>query len=163
MAHLMQLRIPKGTDLKTAIQDMADAGWNDISEFFESHDGAVKSYQRDFLEQISLSIESYLTTYTRCGSSALCSDEVEGAPWLNYDDEIFLLQLTEGLPVVVDNLAFAGLHSVIDILKPVSRKKVFSRLHKTFTKKLNSYLYYNPVCRKIEFCDKSTPASIWRH
>ena len=162
MAHLFQLRTPKGIPLESVIQEMSDEGWKVIQDFLVP-DSNPSARQRMFYEEISRAMEPYVKAYDLCGTATMCSDEVEGGPWLSYDDKIFILNLPEGLDALVDNLAFVAMESTVDLLKANTRRSVFSKLQRAFHKNLSEHIYYNPVCRKSEFCKFSSSVSPWRH
>jgi len=157
-----QIRTAKRTNLHQMIQELSDAGWLAIRDHFSS-DQVWNSQQRNLYEQIGRSLGEYVASYDLCGTSTTCSDEIEGAPWLDYDDNIYILHVPKNVIGLVDNLAFVALEAVVEHLKPKARRIVYERLKGAFNKCLNGFIYYNPICRNAEFCKFSSPVNPWRH
>ena len=162
MAQLLQIRTSRDIRLENLIQKISEEGWSSIGDCLESSNGP-DSRRRTFYEQICRTMEPYLHAYDLCGTATLCSEEIEGGPWLSYKDKIFILNVPEGLDDLVDNLALVGMETAADLLKPKMRRVAFNRLQRSFQKNFKSNIYYSPVCRKVEFCKFSRPVSPWRH
>ena len=159
MAHF-QIRTPRQTNLHQMIQDLSNAGWQVIQEDFSS-ERVGNSQKRTLFEQINQSLGVYMTTFDLCGTVAMCADEVEGGPWLDYDENIYVLNVPS-VDKFIDDLAFSALTAVDEYLKPGKRRIVFQKLRTSFNKCLRGFLFFNPVCRRSEFCKLSSPVNPWR-
>src|SRR5215831_15723372 len=119
MAHF-QIRTPRQTNLHQITQDLSNTGWHVIQEDFAS-ERVWNSQRRTFFEQINRILGTYVTTFDLCGTVAMCSDEVEGVPWLDYDENIYVLNVPS-VDKFIDDLAFSALAVVDEYLKPGKRR-----------------------------------------
>lgn len=155
-----QIRTPQNFPLESVLQQVSDDVWAKTSDLMipEANRATVVSF---FYTQIRASMAPYLKRYDLCNLFPECSDEVEGAPWLDRTDRIYLLDLPGSLDTFLEDLAFETLESTRHLYNPGTSRENFTRLQKVFRHALCRYMYSNPICRSAPVCAESKQISPW--
>lgn len=155
-----QIRTPENMTIEDYVREVAEEGWRSLQPFLDL--SRVQPWdKRHFSEQVRLTTMEYVRTFDLCGTDPLCSDEVEGGPWLDFGDHIY--HLMGNADTFVDDMTFASLETVQPLLMPFVRRRAFMKLQATFRRTVHEYLYYNAMCGKAEMCKRSRSISPWNH
>jgi hypothetical protein len=160
MITRFQIRTPQNLVFETVLKEMAEEAWKATLDLMnpEIIRGLSSSF---YLIQIRGSVMPYLKKFDLCNHVPECSDEVEGAPWLDRTDRIYLLDLPGGLNLFLDDLSFETLEYTRHLFKPGSSREIFARLRRSFRHSLSRYLYFNPICGAASICADSKEVSPW--
>lgn len=155
-----QIRTPQNLIFEMVLKEMADEAWNATLDLMnaETTRGLTSSF---YLSQIRNSITPYLKKFDLCNLFPECSDEVEGAPWLDKTDRIYHLDFPEGLDSFLDDLSFETLENSRHLFKSGGSREIFARLRKVFRHSLSRYIYLNPICGRAPVCAESKEVSPW--
>lgn len=151
---IFQIRTVSDRSFNTVFQEMVDYAL----DAFEKSEYPAKP--DDIANLLRHKLDPFVKTYNVCGTSTVCSDEVEGAPWLDYSDQIYLLEIPDTLKIFFKELA-SGLVNEMEVADVDKATKLEARLEKMFRKALLSHLYYNSICGNHEVCKTRTPLSPW--
>lgn len=155
-----QVRTPQNFPLESLLRQMALDVWNTTSDLMNPE--IVRGLNNTFIfTQLRASLMPYLRRYDLCNLFPECSDEVEGAPWLDRTDKIYLLDLPGGVDSFYDDLAFELLENSRHLFKSGHSREAFTRMRKVFRHSLSRYLYYNPVCGVTQICNESKEIGAW--
>lgn len=155
-----QIRTPKNLGFEAVLNEIAEEAWKETLDLMnpEMVRGLSSSF---YLTQIRGSITPYLKKFDLCNHYPECSDEVEGAPWLDRTDRIYMLDLPGGFNSFLDDLSFETLENTRHLFKPGTSRETFARLRKVFRHSLSRYLYFNPICGVASICADSKEISPW--
>ncbi|HET6266851.1 MAG TPA: hypothetical protein VFG11_03970 [Acidobacteriota bacterium] len=161
----LQIRISKDSCLDKVLKEISRDVWLKIKEFLPAGEDSADSYLRLRI-MISRAVHGRVHEYPDCGRTEACHDEIEGCPFLDYSDKIYMLSLDQDLERFISDVANQALNSILDEL-PIERKgEVFSLISRTFRHEFSKYLYFNPVCCTIPSCglqlDESSIAELSR-
>ena len=151
-----QLRLEKERSLMDFIDSIADEVWAQAFECFDPGRIRPDDLER-FREEAKISLQPYLSAYDLCGTFPECAEEVEGRPWLDYEDRIYFLNLSCTFPQFIEGLSARSLESIRPLIKPKCTALVYETIQESFRRHLAQHLYYNPACRRIEVCRESRP------
>jgi hypothetical protein len=160
MENIMQIRTPAKTTLQDVVESVVMKGWARVENQFSSAWYAPGTYSKFYLA-IYRAIEPYVKSYDICGCFSECTDEIKDAPWLDKGDHIYLLTIPFSLDHFIEQIAFAGLAAIKNLLEPDSITRAFEDLRSAFRGVFSARVYSNPVCKKIGICSLSTETSPW--
>jgi len=152
-----QIRTPAESNFTSLFRQMVDSAVN-VLQKSEQPATAKTEDVADFLRR---KLNPFVKTYNVCGASTVCSDEVEGGPWLDYGDHIYLLEIPDTLKIFFKQLAFELVNELEGVAGADKTQKLAVRLEKMFRKALLSHLYYNPICGSHEVCKTRVPKDAW--
>jgi len=155
-----QIRTPRNLAFESILQEMGDEAWKATQDLMDPQSVSglsLSSYRR----AIKSAISPYLKKYDRCNHFPECSDEVEGAPWLDSTDRVCLLMLPKGLDVFLDDFTFEVLQDSKPLFRSGHARETFRRLRGVFRRGICRYLYFNPICRVAPICQKSVEVNPW--
>lgn len=155
-----QIRTPQNKVFEDILLDMSAEALDQMKDLLDP--SFVQSASTiPMMHQLRLSVEPYVKKYDLCNLFPECSDEVEGAPYLDYKDRIYLLDVPQGLSTFYDDLAFEVGENFKHLWKTGVRREIFARLRKSFKKIFSHYLYLNPICRDSRICEESKQIPTW--
>jgi len=157
-----QLRISKGQQFVNLFDSMVKKAWKDAEKHFDPRKIQPEDYA-DFEEATRRTLHPYISTYDLCGIAVECSDEVEGAPYLDCDDEVYHLVFPDTFDEFLGQLSYAAFHSVKHLPKSGMQSAVYEVIENAFRQELADHLFYNPACGRIELCSFSRYRDPWKH
>lgn len=72
---------------------------------------------------------------------------------MDYSDKIYMLSLDGDIEGFINDIANQALNSIVDKLPTTRRFETFSLILTILRHQFGKYLYFNPVCRTIPFCE----------
>ncbi len=157
-----QLRMNKDEPLEDFFQAMVRNAWEVAKEYFDPKKMQLEDFS-DFEAETRNGLRPFLCTYDLCGLSPECAEEVEGAPWLDYEDRIYHLFLPNTFAEFIGQLSFFSFHSVKHLAKPGMEELVREMIAGVFRRHLSQHLYFNPICGHGEICNDSRPINPWKN
>lgn len=151
-----QLRLGKDQRLEDFVESMVKEIWDVAAAYLDPMKIQSGDFRR-FENETRVALQPFIGAYDLCGSFAECADEIEGAPWLDYDDRIYHLNLPGTFPEFIEQLSFTSMESILHLTKPRFGVLVYETIQEVFRRNLAQHLYYNPVCRRIAVCRDSLP------
>lgn len=147
-----QIRTSKHSCLDMVLQEISKEVWLKTKNFVQSEEDSGVSYFQ-LSKMIADSVHSRTHKYPNCGLTEACHDEIEGGPWMDYEDKIYMLSLDGDLDGFICDMANRAVNSIADNLPDEQRSELYSLIFTTLTHEFDKYLYFNPVCRHITFCE----------
>jgi hypothetical protein len=147
----VQIRISKHSCLDEVLEEISKEVWQKIKNILPPGDDSADDY---FVlrKMITRAVNRRVHKYPNCGLAEACHDEIEGGPWMDYSEKIYILSLDDELDGFINNIANQALNSIIEL--PLERRsELFSLISTTLRHQFGKYLYFNPVCRTIAFCE----------
>lgn len=135
-----QIRFPKDMGLDLWLEHLVEQAW----VFRTAETSAYDEFRQSMFSWLS----RYIGTFQDCGKLPECTDEIEGGPWLDYDDQIYHLLAPQGFESFIDDLSERTLY----LLRRSSANDILPHIRAMFRKSLSEYIYYNPVCGKEDIC-----------
>lgn len=151
-----QLRMRKDWRLDDFVESIVKEIWDLTVQYLDQRKIQPDDFRR-FQEETKFVLQPFIGAYDLCGSFTECADEVEGAPWLDYDDRIYHLTLPGTFPEFIEQLSFDSLESIGNLIEPKFGALIYETVQNVFRRNLAQHLYYNPVCRRIAVCKDSRP------
>jgi hypothetical protein len=146
-----QFRIPESSSLHKVIQRISREIWWKLSNIFESKDSR-ESRKVQFQYAIRYRLHEQLHKYPNCGLAAECHEDIEGGPWLDYSDKIYIMTF-DNFEKFIDQISNEVLNDFSETLSFQESSKLQPVLAAAFKHELSKYLYFNPSCKKIPFCE----------
>ena len=151
-----QLRMKRELSLEDFLGSVAKEIWNLVSGCLDR-----KKIQPDDFVRLEtatkMSLQPYLRAYDLCGTFPECTNQVECAPRLDFDDQIFLLSLPGSFPAFIEQLSVTTLDSISHLARPNFSALIYDSVQDVFRRNFAQHLYYNPACRRIPACKDSLP------
>ncbi|MCI0618366.1 hypothetical protein L0244_35765 [bacterium] len=148
----VQIRISKHSCLDKVLDEISKEVWQKIKNVLPPGEDSA-DYYLGLRKMITRAVNRRVHKYPNCGLTEACHDEIEGGPWMDYSEKIYMLSLEDDLDGFINNIASQALNSIIDELPMERRSELFSLILATLNHELRKYLYFNPVCRQIPFCE----------
>ncbi len=145
-----QIRISEHSCLDMVLQQISKEVWLKIRDFFPNDDTA--DYYFRLRRAITRGVNLRVRKFPNCGLTEECHDAVEGGPWVDYNDKIYMLSPVDNFERFIGDVANQTLNSIADDLSAEKRSEIFLLILATLNHELSKYLYFNPVCRDIPFC-----------
>jgi hypothetical protein len=149
-----QFRISKQQKLDTVLDLIFERTWGAIEPYFESKNLQLFDFN-DFRSFVKMELVPYLCAYNLCGTSVECTDEIEGAPFIDREDTIYHLITPDTFSELVSRLSISAFHTIRHVVRPGQEGPLRSALEQSFRRELSQNLYYNPVCGRIDLCNES--------
>lgn len=102
---------------------------------------------------IKSAMDKYLHEYSNCGLAEECHDDIEGGPWVDYNDRIYLLSLPDSFDSFIKEVSEEALGTMTQEVPLETKAQLLSALSGMLSRRLAKYLYFNPSCRRIPFCE----------
>jgi hypothetical protein len=147
----VQIRVSKDSCLDKVLQEMSKEVWLRIKGFVPIGEDSTDYYFR-LREMITRAVNRRVHKYPNCGLTEECHDEIEGGPWMDYNDKIYMLTLEDNLEEFIKDIANRALDSIINDFPGEQRSELFGLISGLLNRQFGKYLYFNPVCRHIPFC-----------
>jgi hypothetical protein len=144
-----QIRISKHSCLDKVLEEISKDVWQKIKDILPAGEDFSDYY---LTKIITDAVNRGVHKYPNCGLMEACHDEIEGGPWMDYSDKIYMLSLDQDINGFINNIAEEVLNSIVDKLPIKRRSETFSLILTTLRHQFGRYLYFNPVCRAISFC-----------
>jgi hypothetical protein len=157
-----QLRLQKNQSFADFFQIMVEEAWKTAEPYLDEKTIQPEDFS-DFVAETRIGLKPFVNAYNLCGSSAECSDEVEGAPWLDYSDRIYFLFLPKTFDDFIEQLSFFSFYTIKHLPKKGLEELVRERLATVFRRHLAGHIYYNPICGHAAICDDSRPMDAWKN
>ncbi|MCI0417055.1 hypothetical protein L0222_30160 [bacterium] len=155
-----QLRMKKDQRLEDFFQSMIRDAWDVAARYLD----VAKIEQDDFRNfeaETRIGLQPFISAYDLCGSFTECADEVEGSPWLDYDDHIYHLVLPSTLPQFLEQLSYFSFQPIQHLAKAGLEQLVYEMIQNVFRRHLAQHIYYNPFCHRMTICKDSRPVYPW--
>ncbi len=148
----VQIRISKHSCLDKVLEEISKEVWQKIKNILPPGEDSA-DYYFGLRKMITRAVNRRVHKYPNCGLAEACHDEIEGGPWMDYSEKIYMLSLDDDLDGFINNIANQALNSIIDKLPVERRSELFSLMSAALRHQFGKYLYFNPVCRTIAFCE----------
>ena len=145
-----QIRVSKHTCLDSVLQEISKEVWLRTKNFLQSEED-VSYFQLH--KMIADAVHAHVHKYPNCGLTEACHDEIEGAPWMDYEEKIYMFSLDGDLDGFISGITNQVVDNIVDNLPNQKRSKLYSLIFATLNHEFDKYLYFNPVCRHITFCE----------
>jgi hypothetical protein len=146
-----QLRISESASLHKVVQQISWEIWRKLEDFFKSDDSS-DSKKVQFHYAIRYRLHEHLHKYPNCGLAAECHEDIEGGPWMDYGDKIYMMTF-DNFEQLINQIS----NEVLDDLSKTMTFQENSELHPVLAAalrhELSKYLYFNPSCKRIPFCE----------
>lgn len=156
-----QIRTMKDQSFEKLFVEVIDKAWKAASPYFDSRQLQPED-RNDFEEATRGSIRPYISTFDLCGLANECTDDIEGGPWLDYNDRIYHLVVPETFSEFIHGLAESAFHSIQHLPVSGSEEPAFEAVENAFRREFAEHLYYNPACGRIDLCSDSRPINPWK-
>lgn len=147
-----QIRISKHSCLDKVLEEISKVVWQKMKNILPLGEDSA-DYYFGLRKVITRAVNRRVHKYPNCGLTEACHDEIEGSPWMDYDEKIYMLSLDDGVDGFINSIANQALNSILDELPVERRSELFSLISTTLRHEFGKYLYFNPVCRAISFCE----------
>jgi hypothetical protein len=147
MRHV-QIRVSKHSCLDRLLEDISKEVWQKMKNILPAED-STDDYS-SLRKLIKRAVKRRVHKYPNCGLAEACHDEIEGGPWMDYSDKIYMLSVENDIDGFINDIAKQIVTNTVDRL-PI-RSEMFSVISTTLHHEFGKYLYFNPVCRTIPFC-----------
>jgi hypothetical protein len=148
----VQIRISKHSCLDKLLEDMSKDVWLKTKAVLPIGEDSTDFYFR-LRKTITEAVKRRVHKYPNCGLTEACHDEIEGAPWMDYSDKIYMLKLDHDTDEFINDISNQALNNMVEHLAIKRRYELFSIISTTLRHEFGRYLYFNPVCRSISFCE----------
>jgi hypothetical protein len=152
----------KDQQMEDFFQTMVKNAWEVAKKYFDAGKIQPEDFS-DFEAETRNGFQPFIGAYDLCGSSTECADEVEGAPWLDYDDQIYHLILPNTFAEFIGQLSYFSFHSVRHLAKPGLEELVHEVIAGVFRRHLAEYTYFNPICGRADICNDSRAINPWKN
>jgi len=143
----MQIRISKHSCLDKVLEEISKEVLEKIKDILPiSKDSALR-------KMITRAVNRSVNKYPNCGLAEACHDEIEGCPWMDYSEKIYMLSVDQDMDCFINDVTNQALKSIISEVPVERRSEVSSLISMTLHHQFGKYLYFNPVCRAIAFCE----------
>ncbi|MCI0444101.1 hypothetical protein L0152_12930 [bacterium] len=147
-----QIRISKHSCLDKVLEEISSEVWKKTKDFLPIGEDSTDFYFR-LRKTLTRAVHRRVHKYPNCGLTEACHDEIEGGPWMDYSEKIYMLSLDHDIDGFIDYIANQALNGIVEQLSIKRRLELFSRISTTLRHEFGKYLYFNPVCRAIAFCE----------
>ena len=148
----VQIRISKHSCLDKVLEEMSKEVWLKTKDVLPIGEDSTDFYFR-LRKTITHAIKRRVHKYPNCGLTEACHDEIEGGPWMDYSDKIYILSLDHDIDEFINDIANQALNCIVEHLAIKRRYELFSIITTKLRHEFGRYVYFNPVCRSISFCD----------
>jgi hypothetical protein len=148
----VQIRISKDSCLDKLLEETSKEVWQKIKDILPIGEDSA-DYYFGLRKMITRAVDRRVHKYPNCGLTEACHDEIEGGPWMDYSDKIYMLSLDSDIERLINDIANQALNSIVDKLPTTRRFEAFSLISTTLRHQFGKYLFYNPVCRSLAFCE----------
>jgi hypothetical protein len=148
----VQIRISKHSCLDKLLEEISKEVWQKIKGIPPIGEDSA-DYYLGLRKMITRTVNRRVHKYPNCGLTEACHDEIEGGPWMDYSDKIYMLSLADDLPRFINDISKQALEYVVNEVPQERRSEVYSLISTTLRHEFGKYLFYNPVCRSIAFCE----------
>src|SRR5688500_9268058 len=126
-----QLRLKKDQLLDNFVESIAKEIWELAAGYLDD-----RMIQRDdfrlFENETKIAMQPFIAAHDLCGSFPECTDKVEGRPWLDYKDRIYLFHLPGTFPEMIEELSLSSLDSIRRLTKPGFEELVYETIQSVF-------------------------------
>ncbi len=157
-----QLRVTSEQRLEDLFRSMVRKAWEVAEKQFDPRKLQPEDFT-DFEAETRYSLRPFISTYDLCGMSSECSDEIEGGPWLDYEDRIYHLTFPSTFTDFVDELSLSAFHTIKHLAREGKEETVYEAIRSAFRYELAEHLYYNPACGLLDICSDSQPVNPWKN
>jgi hypothetical protein len=156
-----QIRTTKNEGLEKLFSEVVDKAWTAASQYFDPRQMQPED-RDDFISATRTSLRPYISTFDLCGLGTECADEIEGGPWLDYEDHVYHLVVPDTFNEFVHQLALSAFHTIQHLPKKNSDQSAYEAIENVFRREFAEHLYYNPACGRIDLCSDSRPVNPWK-
>lgn len=147
----VQIRVSKHSCLDRLLEDISKEVWEKMKNILPAGEDSNDHYF-SLRKLIKRAVKRRVHKYPNCGLAEACHDEIEGGPWMDYGDKIYMLSVENDIEGFINDIANQTLNSIIDETTVGTQSEVFSLISASLRHEFSKYLYFNPVCRTIPFC-----------
>ncbi|HSE42345.1 MAG TPA: hypothetical protein VLH08_16385 [Acidobacteriota bacterium] len=147
-----QIRISQHLSLEEFLKQLSDDICLKLRPFFPLE----KNSDDDLLllqESIQSTLKEELQKFPNCGLAAECHEEIEGGPWLDYSDKIYMLYVEDTFEQLVDYTSSKIVNGFFYDIEHEQRLKLSTQMSIVLRHELAKHLYFNSNCRVIPFCE----------
>lgn len=146
-----QIRVSEYSCLDTVLDQISKEVWQKVKDFLPPEKSS-QDLQIRFDAVIKSKVCEYVHEYPNCGLADECHDDIEGGPWIDHNDKIYLMSLSDGFEGFINDVSNEVLDAVVGEVLFDRRSELSSLISATLSHQLSKYLYFNPSCRSIPFC-----------
>ena len=146
-----QIRVPAESSLEVLLDEILRPIWMEMETVLHSNESSSERFAR-FKDFVTSGMARHIHEFSNCGLAVECHDDIEGGPWVDYKDKIYMLFLPDGFDSFFNEVSKEVLGAVIDGTPLDKKAKELSVLSGKLSRQLGKYVYFNPSCRRIPFC-----------
>jgi hypothetical protein len=147
-----QIRVPAESCLEMVLEQISESVWFKMKDHFQQNGNSAFYFSR-LQGGLKSAIQARVERSANCGLAEECHDDVEGGPWLDYNDKIYMLGLRDGFDSFIREISEETLKSVLNGHDTDTSSSLLLPLSEIVRHELGKYLYYNPSCHRIPFCE----------
>lgn len=156
-----QFRFPKEKKLDDVLNSIVEKAWSAIQPGFDLRRLQSEDFD-DFRSGIKRGLKPYVCAFDLCGTAVECSDEIEGAPFMDQEERIYHFIVPESFSELVSGLSFDAFFSIKHLARRGEEESMRVALEHALRHGLNENLFYNPICGRIDLCNESKGIDPWK-
>ena len=147
-----QFRVSEHSCLDRELQKISKEIWLKMKDFLRSKN-TLQDKGIQFEYALKYILHEHVLKYPNCGLTAECHDDIEGGPWMDYNDKIYMISSVGSLEELINQISNEVLEDLADTFEMDKRSELQSVLSTTLRHELGKYIYFNPSCKRIPFCE----------